>query len=87
MEENKQGTEEIKKEVKDEKEVVNNNVVSKEEFEETLDRLKRVMAEFENLKKRASKEREMLYSSLIADIIGAFLPVIDNLEKAARCNN
>lgn len=52
------------------------------ELEETTDRLKRIMAEFENYKKRNAKEKEMLYNSLLADIISSFLPIIDNLEKA-----
>lgn len=56
--------------------------ITKQELEETTDRLKRIMAEFENYKKRSSKEREMLYNSLLADIISSFLPIIDNLEKA-----
>lgn len=55
---------------------------AKQELDETTDRLKRIMAEFENYKKRSSKEREMLYNSLLADIISSFLPIIDNLEKA-----
>ena len=55
---------------------------TKQELEETTDRLKRIMAEFENYKKRSSKERESLYNSLLADIISSFLPIIDNLEKA-----
>lgn len=54
----------------------------KQELDETTDRLKRIMAEFENYKKRSNKEREMLYKSLLADIVSSFLPVIDNLEKA-----
>ena len=53
-----------------------------EELDNTTDRLKRLMAEFDNYKKRASKEREQLYNSLVADIMMAFLPVMDNLEKA-----
>ena len=57
---------------------------TKLELEETTDRLKRVMAEFENFKKRSNKEREMLYNSILGDIIASFLPVIDNLEKAAE---
>ena len=57
---------------------------TEKELEETVDRLKRVMAEFENYKKRNNKEREQLYNSLVADIIGSFLPVLDNLEKAAQ---
>lgn len=75
-EENKENLEENK--------IVENKETSKleQELEETTDRLKRVMAEFENYKKRSSKEREMLYNSLVADIVSSFLPVIDNLEKA-----
>ena len=77
MEEKKE--EELKEELKVEKK-------SKEqiELEETTDRLKRVMAEFENYKKRSSKERDILYNSLVADIVSKFLPVVDNLEKAVE---
>ncbi len=57
---------------------------TEQELEETVDRLKRVMAEFENYKKRNTKEREQLYNSLVADIVSSFLPVLDNLEKAAN---
>lgn len=56
------------------------------EFAETEDRLKRVAAEFDNYKKRNSKERETMHSSLVADIVSNFLPVLDNLEKAAETN-
>ena len=52
------------------------------ENEEQEDRIKRLMAEFENFKKRSAKEREQLYNSIISDIAISFLPVIDNLEKA-----
>ena len=52
------------------------------ELEEKDDRLKRLMAEFDNFKKRSSKEREGLYNSLVSDIFTSLLPVIDNLEKA-----
>lgn len=54
----------------------------KTELEETTDRLKRLMAEFDNFKKRSAKEREGLYNSLLSDIVSSFLPVVDNLEKA-----
>ena len=69
---------------KEEKEVVKESNTIKQELEETTDRLKRIMAEFENFKKRSNKEREALYNSLLADIIASFLPVIDNLEKAVQ---
>ena len=55
---------------------------TKQELDEITDRLKRIMAEFENFKKRSSKERENLYNSLVSDIVASFLPVQDNLEKA-----
>ena len=57
--------------------------VALDELEKTEDSLKRVAAEFDNYKKRTFKEKEMLYNSLVSDIITMFLPVIDNLEKAA----
>ncbi len=54
----------------------------KAEIDDKEDRLKRLMAEFDNYKKRSAKERESLYNSLISDIAISLLPVIDNLEKA-----
>ena len=88
MSEEKEELKEEVKEIKGENVVENtpeNNelIATKKELEETVDRYKRVMAEFENYKKRSTKEREMLYNSILGDIISGFLPVIDNLEKAA----
>lgn len=54
------------------------------ELEETTDRLKRIMAEFENYKKRETKEKDMLYKSISSDIVTSLLPAIDNLEHAAN---
>jgi len=58
-------------------------VKMKEELENTTDRLKRIAAEFDNYKKRNAKERDLLYRSILGDIVNGFLPVIDNMEKAA----
>lgn len=58
----------------------------KAKLEENEDRLKRLMAEFDNYKKRSAKERETLYQSLIGDILTAMLPVVDNLEKAVEAH-
>ena len=58
----------------------------KTELEDTTDRFKRLMAEFDNFKKRSAKEREGLYQSLVSDIVSSFLPVADNLEKAVGAN-
>lgn len=54
----------------------------KAEIDDKEDRLRRLMAEFDNFKKRSAKERESLYNTLISDIAVSLLPVIDNLEKA-----
>lgn len=64
-------------------EVKINDVDEKQkELDELTDRYKRILAEFENYKKRSAKEREILYNSLLSDIITSMLPVLDNLEKA-----
>lgn len=87
-------SEENKEEVKDVEEVKNEEhhkgkckeelQKKQEELEELTDRYKRVMAEFENYKKRSSKERENLYGSILGDVVEAVLPVLDNLENAAK---
>lgn len=81
-----QENEELKKETPEN--CVEDNEINnmKIELEETTDRLKRLMAEFDNFKKRSAKERESLYNSLLADIVSSFLPVVDNLEKAVNSN-
>ena len=92
MAEGKHAMEKEKKEVKQETkepkqndeviEIKKENETLKIQLDETNDRLKRVAAEFDNYKKRSAKEKEMMYNSLLADIISKFLPVVDNLEKA-----
>ena len=85
---NEENNEELKENI-EEVEILESDVdVQKlqEDLDNTTDRLKRLMAEFDNYKKRSSKERELLYNSLVADIMMAFLPVMDNLEKAINAN-
>lgn len=53
------------------------------EMEELEDRYKRLYAEFENYKKRSSKEREGLYNMITGEVLLVMLPIMDNLEKAA----
>ena len=57
---------------------------SNTEYDELNDRYKRVLAEFENYKKRSQKERESLYNSVLGDIITEMLPAIDNLQNAVK---
>ena len=79
---------EIKENVETEKEEPKENkhkeMVPKQDYDELDDRYKRILAEFENFKKRSAKEREGLYNSILADVIEVILPVVDNLENAAK---
>ena len=78
------GVEETNETQSEETKLKDTILLQKEKLEEQEDRLKRLMAEFENFKKRSSKERDGLYNTLISDIFTSLLPVIDNLEKAAN---
>ena len=83
-EKEKQINEEIEKEeIQDNKEV-HKDMVPKQDYDELDDRFKRILAEFENYKKRSSKEREGLYNSILSDVVEVMLPVVDNLENAAK---
>ena len=82
LEENLQNEETKKEEIKEEKkEAIDTKT---QELEELTDRYKRVLAEFENFKKRSQKERENLYKSILGDIVEAVLPIMDNLENALK---
>jgi molecular chaperone GrpE len=50
--------------------------------DEYLGMLQRTTAEFENYKKRTAREKESLYSDSVSDVVTAFLPIIDSVEKA-----
>lgn len=52
------------------------------ELNETKDRLLRVMAEYDNFRKRSQKEKEMAYGDSKASTISEFLPVYDNFMRA-----
>ena len=54
------------------------------EYEELNDRFKRLLAEFENYKKRSQKEKENIYGMITGDVVATMLPIMDNLEKAAE---
>ena len=74
-----------KEEIQNEETTENNDLQAKqEELDELTDRYKRILAEFEKDKKRSQKEREGLYNSILGDIIEVILPILDNLENAAK---
>ncbi|MDR0531572.1 MAG: nucleotide exchange factor GrpE [Oscillospiraceae bacterium] len=53
-----------------------------EELKQTQDQLLRLAAEFDNYKKRMARERDEYAARVKGDILKAFLPVMDNLERA-----
>ena len=62
---------------------LNNDLLEqKKRSDEYFDHLKRNMAEFDNFKKRMQKEKESMYSTIVADFVSELLPVMDNFEKA-----
>ena len=71
-------------EVKQDNQEQNELTKIKQELEDITDRYKRVLAEFENHKKRSIKERENLYNSILSDIVEGMLPILDNLENAVK---
>lgn len=52
------------------------------ELQEAKDKLLRVMAEYDNFRKRSQKEKEMAYGDTKASTIAEFLPVYDNFLRA-----
>lgn len=54
----------------------------KEELGKEKDKFLRLFAEFENYKKRTSKERVDLFKTASEDVMLAMLPVLDDFERA-----
>lgn len=52
------------------------------ENEALKDRLLRISAEYENFRKRTSKEKDGIYTDACFDVLKEMLPVVDNLERA-----
>lgn len=55
----------------------------KAENAELRDKYLRLMAEFDNYRKRSVKERQEIYPEATASAVEAFLPMADNFERAA----
>ena len=56
----------------------------KAENEKYYEHLQRTAAEFDNYKKRVSKEKEKIYSLAVGDVVTKFISVLDNLDKAVE---
>jgi len=59
----------------------------KAERDSLLDRLARAQAEFDNARKRASKEQQDFRDYAAADVIRPLLPVIDSFERALQAKS
>lgn len=60
-----------------------------EELAAVKEQLLRTMAEYDNYRKRAVKEKEELRPIIVSDVVKQFLPVMDNLSRAleAECSD
>ncbi len=88
--ENAEKIEETKEKKKDKKERIKAELLAAEErarkAEEDAaaanDKYLRLAAEYENYRRRSTKEREALYTDAFADAVNAFLPLIDSIGLA-----
>lgn len=53
-----------------------------DEIRDLKDKHLRTQAEFENFRRRTKTEKARLYDQSVADVICAWLPVLDNLQRA-----
>ena len=56
----------------------------KAERDQLLDRLARMLAEFENARKRAEREKTEFRDHVTGSVVEQFLPVLDNFELALK---
>jgi len=72
-------------ELQQEEEVILDPVV--EELKAAKDQLLRLAAEFDNFRKRSQKEKEERSLNAKASVLKAFLPVLDNFERAVAADS
>ena len=70
-----------KKEIADLKEKL---AATENELAEQKDKYLRLMAEYDNFRRRSQKEKEGIYTDAYGEALKALLPVADNLELAVR---
>lgn len=56
----------------------------KAQLAELNDKYMRVLAEYDNFRRRSRQERENIYADVRADTVKKVLPVYDNLDRAAQ---
>ena len=74
--------EEKNDEAKDDKKEVSETDTLKEKLKEEEDKYKRLLAEFDNYRKRTEKEKISMFDFGASQILTKILPIIDNIERA-----
>ncbi len=54
---------------------------------EATDKYLRVVAEYDNFRKRSQKEKDAVYGDGVADAVKGIIPIIDNLQYAQKYQN
>ncbi len=52
------------------------------ELAELKDRYMRLLAEYDNFRRRTQKEKEAIYADAIAEVVKEWLPLVDDIERA-----
>ena len=72
------------KKLENEVEALKKQLEEKEnELAEQKEQHLRLAAEYDNFRRRSKTEREGVYSDACSDVVNEFLPVLDNIERAA----
>ncbi len=83
-----ENVEEVVKEVEpsESAEIVEEDAINEAEAKaaEYLDRWQRLMAEFDNYRKRSEKEKADSYDYAVSNTVAEMLPIIDNFERALK---
>lgn len=82
-EETSTAQETIQKELTAEELLIKENEEMKSELAAANDKYLRLMAEYDNFRKRSAKERLEIYPDATAKAVEKFLPLADNFERAA----
>ncbi len=75
---------ELSEEVKNEQEELSVEEQLRDDLAKEKDKFLRLFAEFENFKKRTSKERIDLFKTAGQDVIVSLLPVMDDFDRALK---
>lgn len=52
------------------------------ELADLKDRYMRLLAEYDNFRKRTQKEKEEIYAASVAEVVKEWLPLVDDIERA-----